>query len=53
MACSSEVEQLTVNQPVAGSIPAMPALGDWRSGSAVDLHSIGRGFESLITHPYL
>ena len=24
MACSSEVEQLTVNQPVAGSIPATP-----------------------------
>lgn len=24
MACSSEVEQLTVNQQVAGSIPAMP-----------------------------
>ena len=24
MACSSVVEQLTVNQPVAGSNPAMP-----------------------------
>ena len=24
--------------------------GGWRSGSAVDLHSIGRGFESLIAH---
>ena len=27
MAYSSEVERLTVNQDVAGSIPAMPALG--------------------------
>ena len=27
MACSSVVEQLTVNQPVAGSNPAMPVWG--------------------------
>ena len=28
MACSSVVEQLTVNQPVAGSNPAMPVWGN-------------------------
>ena len=25
-------------------------MGDWRRGSAVDLHSIGHWFESSITH---
>ena len=31
MACSSVVEQLTVNQPVAGSNPAMPVaiIAQW------------------------
>ena len=28
----------------------MVPSGDWRRGSAVDLHSIGHWFESSITH---
>ncbi len=35
MACSSAVERLTVNQVVAGSIPAMPAIVNKRDSALI------------------
>ena len=49
-------KKLRVRIPILGQLTIntlsdmIVSSGDWRSGSAVDLHSIGRGFESLITH---
>lgn len=50
MACSSAVERLTVNQVVAGSIPAGPARSYNSVGRVPDLHSGCRRFKSVWEH---